>query len=154
MSRRTLLIAASLGALVAGWYWFRPERAVLDDRVNESFAEAATAAPVLTGLFHSNAHPTTGTATIYRMPDGRLVLRLTDFETSNGPDVQVYLVAAPDVNDDATVKRAEFLNLGTLKGNIGDQNYEVPAGVDLTRYRAVSIWCRRFSVNFGAAPLS
>ena len=106
------------------------------------------------GRFHSNAHETNGLVTIYRLPDGRRVLRLTQFATSNGPDVRVYLVAAGDVQDEAAAKQAGFVDLGALKGNIGDQNYDVPAGLDLNRYRAVSIWCRRFSVNFGAAPLA
>jgi hypothetical protein len=65
----------------------------------------------------------------------------------------VYLVAADDAADSATVTRAGFVEVGALKGNIGDQNYELPAGVDLTRYRAVTIWCKRFSVNFATAPL-
>ncbi len=80
------------------------------------------------------------------------MLRLTNFETSNGPDVRVYLVAAPDVNENETVKQAGFIDLGAMKGNIGDQNYDVPADVDLAKYRSVSIWCRRFRVNFGTAP--
>src|ERR671933_506343 len=118
--------------------------------------EGASAAPkaIASGRFHSNAHETKGVATIYRLPDGKQVLRPTEFETSNGPDVHVYLVAAGDVNDKATVKRAGFVEVGALKGNRGDQNYDVPAGVDLTKYRTVTIWCRRFSVNFGSAPLT
>ena len=106
------------------------------------------------GRFHTNAHKTDGLATIYRLPDGRRVLRLTEFATSNGPDVRVYLVAAGDVQSEDAAKQAGFVDLGALKGNIGDQNYDVPAGLDLSKYRAVSIWCRRFSVNFGAAPLA
>jgi hypothetical protein len=82
------------------------------------------------------------------------VLRLTDFATSNGPDVRVYLVAAPDASDNETVTQAGFIELGKLKGNQGDQNYDVPADLDLTKYRAVTIWCRRFSVNFATAPLT
>jgi len=106
------------------------------------------------GRFHRNAHKTGGLATIYRLPDGRRVLRLTEFATSNGPDVRVYLVAAGDVQSEDAAKQAGFVDLGALKGNIGDQNYDVPAGLDLSKYRAVSIWCRRFSVNCGAAPLA
>ena len=106
------------------------------------------------GRFHTNAHETKGEATIYRLDDGRRVLRLTEFSTSNGPDVRVYLVAAADVQKEDAAKRAGIVDLGALKGNIGDQNYDVPEGLDLTKYRAVSIWCRRFSVNFGAAPLA
>lgn len=105
------------------------------------------------GRFHSNAHQTSGLATVYRLPDGRRVLRLTQFATSNGPDVRVYLVAAGDVQGEAAAKQAGFVDLGALKGNIGDQNYTIPLDLDLSKYRSVSIWCRRFSVNFGAAPL-
>ncbi len=123
-----------------------------------AMAPSATAAeePVKLagGRFHTNAHETHGLATIYRLLDGRRVLRLTQFATSNGPDVRVYLVAASDVQDEAAAKQAGFVDLGALKGNIGDQNYDVPAGLDLSRYRAVTIWCRRFSANFGAAPLA
>jgi electron transfer DM13 len=105
------------------------------------------------GRFHTNAHQTSGLATIYLLPDGRRVLRLTQFATSNGPDVRVYLVAARDVQAEAAAKQAGFVDLGALKGNIGDQNYNIPLDLDLAKYQAVSIWCRRFSVNFGAAPL-
>ena len=109
---------------------------------------------IVSGRFHTNAHETKGVATIYRLDDGRRVLRLTEFTTSNGPDVRVYLVAASDVQKEDAAKRAGIVDLGALKGNIGDQNYDVPEGLDLSKYRVVSIWCRRFSVNFGAAPLA
>ena len=85
---------------------------------------------------------------------GRQVLRLSGFSTSNGPDVRVYLVAANDATDNETVTKAGFVELGKLKGTQGDQNYDIPAGLDLQKYRAVTIWCRRFSVNFGTAPLA
>jgi hypothetical protein len=98
-------------------------------------------------------HPTTGTATIYRLGDGSRILRFTNFRTSNGPDVHVYLVAVADAKDTETVKRAAFIDLGTMKGNIGDQNYPLSADFDLSKYRTVSIWCKRFAINFGAAPL-
>jgi hypothetical protein len=116
----------------------------------------ATGAPatLAMGKFHSNAHDTKGNAAVIDLGGGRRVLRLTDFATSNGPDVRIYLVAAPDVQDDATVKRAGFVELGVMKGNIGDQNYEIPASIDLANYRTVTVWCRRFSVNFGSAPLA
>jgi hypothetical protein len=87
------------------------------------------------------------------MGDGTRVLRLTSFSTSNGPDVHVYMVAADDAKDVATAQNAGFVDLGVIKGNIGDQNYTLGSGLDLAKYRAVSIWCKRFSVNFGAAAL-
>lgn len=166
MSRRTLILGTLVIAVAALWYLFRPERLFIDKTVDESISSAITAAAdegsvdggsvtaLLNGTFHSNAHETKGTATIYRRADGGRFLRLEDFATSNGPDVQIYLVAASDVNDNETVSKAGFVSLGAMKGNIGDQNYEVPADVDLTRYRAVTVWCRRFSVNFGTAPLA
>jgi hypothetical protein len=165
MRARTAFIAAIvLLAAGTGWYLFRPERLVVNQTVSESFPAVSAApeqAPVATGpvelaagRFQSVAHETTGRATIYQLPDGQRVLRLTEFHTSNGPDVQVYLVAAEDARDSASVTRAGFVNVGALKGNIGDQNYEVPVGVDLDKHRAVTVWCRRFSVNFGTAPLA
>ncbi|HXV78356.1 MAG TPA: DM13 domain-containing protein [Candidatus Binatia bacterium] len=105
------------------------------------------------GDFRGLAHETKGLAAVYQLPDGKRLLRLSNFETSNGPDVHVYLVAAEVAKDNATVKQAGFIDLGSLKGNKGDQNYEVPADADLNKYKSVSIWCARFGVNFGAATL-
>ena len=164
MRKRTALIGLAIVVVAGGWYAFRPERLFVNKTVNESLGAvapaatepAAAAAPMAlaTGSFHSNAHDTRGTATVLDLGSGRRVLRLTNFATSNGPDVRIYLVAAPDVQDNATVKTAGFVELGAMKGNIGDQNYEIPATVDLASYRTVTIWCRRFSVNFGSAPLA
>jgi hypothetical protein len=63
------------------------------------------------------------------------------------------MVASDDAKDIATVQRAGFIDLGVIKGNVGDQNYTLGGDLDLAKYRAVSIWCKRFSVNFGAAAL-
>jgi hypothetical protein len=106
------------------------------------------------GKFHGVAHNGIGQATIYELGSGKRVLRFTNFETSNGPDVHVYLVAAPDASDSETVKQAGFVEVGALKGNIGDQNYDLASELDLNRYRAVTIWCKRFGVNFATAPLT
>jgi Electron transfer DM13 len=158
MSKKSVVIFALLLALAGAWYAFRPERLFINQKVNEQFPTAAAAnnAPVklAAGEFHSGAHETKGTAAIFKLEDGKRTLRLTNFATSNGPDVRVYLVAAPDAKDSETVKSAGYVELGALKGNIGDQNYEVPANVDLAKYRAVTIWCARFNVNFGTAPLT
>jgi hypothetical protein len=98
----------------------------------------------LTGTFVSEDHPTSGTASVLGNGTGQRFLRFEGFETDNGPDLNVYLF------DDET---GEFVDLGDLKGNIGDQNYEVPAVVDLSRFDRVSIWCVRFGVGFGSATL-
>ncbi|HKN61060.1 MAG TPA: DM13 domain-containing protein, partial [Candidatus Acidoferrales bacterium] len=108
-----------------------------------------------TGTFHGKVHQTSGRATVYQEADGKLVLRLTNFKTSNGPDVHVILVALKDAEDDANFLKSGTarVELGKLKGNEGDQNYEIPAGTDLAKFQTVSIYCERFNANFGAAPL-
>src|SRR5260370_21003418 len=143
-------------ALFFAWYAFRPERLVVNHRVHEEFPTAKGGSPeqtVASGTFYGVAPPTTGPASIYRIGDGSRILRFTNFRTSNGPDVHVYLVAAADAKDSASVQSAGFIDLGSIKGNIGDQNYTLGPDVDLSKYHAVSVWCKRFSVNFGAAPL-
>jgi hypothetical protein len=149
-------IPIAVVVLALAWYAFRPERLVVNRRVDEALPAAqggSSAQALVSGRFYSILHPTQGTATVYQMGDGTRLLRLTSFSTSNGPDVHVYLVAADDAKDIATVQQAGFIDLGVLKGNIGDQNYELGSNLDLAKYRAVSIWCKRFSVNFGAAAL-
>lgn len=163
MSKHRLVIGVLvMGVLVVGWYLFRPELLFVNTTVSEALPDTSvtsSAAPgtpqtvLATGHFHSVSHASTGVATIHQFPTGTRLVRLTAFETSNGPDVHVYLIAAPDAQDNDTVTRAGFVDLGALKGNTGDQNYEVPAEVDLRQYHAVTIWCRRFGVNFATAPL-
>ena len=156
MKKWKLTIPIAAVAAFVAWYAFRPERLIVNRRVNEAMPAAQSTSSsqlLLSGQFYSILHPTAGTATIYRMGDGTRVLRLTDFGTSNGPDVHVYMVASDDAKDAATVRQAGFIDLGVLKGNVGDQNYTLGGDLDLAKYRAVSIWCKRFSVNFGAAAL-
>jgi hypothetical protein len=150
-------VAALVIVLFAAWYAFRPEGLFIDRRVQEELPTAkggASLQSVASGSFHSFIHPTQGTATIYQIGDGSRVLRFTNFKTTNGPNVHVYLVAADDAKDNATVRRAGFIDLGPIKGNVGDQNYTFGSELDLSKYRAVSVWCKRFSLNFGAAPLA
>lgn len=104
------------------------------------------------GNFISRSHPTQGTATV--LTDGiQRFLRFEDFATDNGPDLNVYLTSAPP-DAPASQFDDDFIDLGDLKGNIGPQNYELSADVDLGRYSTVVVWCVRFSVAFGAAALS
>jgi pentapeptide MXKDX repeat protein len=126
-----------------------------DKMQDDKMMHESNAKTLVTGKFHGKVHKTEGRATIYQESDGKLVLRLTKFKTSNGPDVHVILVATTDAMDDANFLKdnTEKLELGKLKGNEGDQNYEIPAGTDLTKFRTVSIYCQRFNANFGAAPL-
>ena len=126
-----------------------------DKMQDDKMMHEGKAKTLVTGKFHGKVHKTEGRATIYQEADEKLVLRLTKFKTSNGPDVHVILVATTDAMDDANFLKdnTEKLELGKLKGNEGDQNYEIPAGTDLTKFRTVSIYCERFNANFGAAPL-
>lgn len=105
------------------------------------------------GDFESIDHDTSGKALVVDTGDGTRVLRLEDLSTDNGPDVFVYLSAAP-VSAGEKALDDDFVDLGGLKGNLGNQNYEVPDDVDLDRYKTVVIWCRRFSSGFGAADLA
>jgi hypothetical protein len=109
---------------------------------------------VATGTFHGDAHHTTGRATVYHTPKGE-VLRITHFKTSDGPNTHVLLIAADDAKDDQNIfkENLDRVELGPLKGTEGDQNYSIPAGTDLSKYKTVAIYCERFNVTFGAAPL-
>jgi hypothetical protein len=100
-----------------------------------------------------NRYTVTGTASAYQLEDGQRLLRLEDFASTNGPDLFVYLAVAGASEDDAALD-ADFVDLGVLSGNIGNQNYVIPADVDLDRYDSVVIWCRRFTTSFGVADLA
>ena len=161
MSKRNIVIGAGVLALAVGWYAFRPELLFINKTVNEEFPGGTAMASIekgpmaiTKGSFKSLAHETKGTASIYQLGDGKRALRLTEFETSNGPDVHVYLTAAEMAKGSDAIKEAGFIDLGSMKGNKGDQNYDLPADVDLNKYKNVTIWCARFGVNFGEAALA
>ncbi|NYJ03819.1 DM13 domain-containing protein [Petropleomorpha daqingensis] len=149
--------------------WFQPQKLFYDDRVNEALPSVAaeesampsgTASPsapagpveLATGTFISREHDTVGTAKVLQLPDGRVIVRFEGFETSNGPVLVVWL-SKNQANGDDDAFDDDYVDLGPLKGNIGDQNYEVPDGVDATSYTSVVVWCDRFNVSFGAADL-
>ena len=141
---------------------------VFDDVVNEQVAVAAPAPPpaaagaseppadqpprnvrVRAGRFEAVGHPARGDATLIRLAEGGRVLTLTDFEVDNGPDLRLYLVAGPARSEGEV---DDFIDLGSLKGNRGNQQYDIPRGVDLQRYTTAVVWCRAFSVLFARAP--
>jgi hypothetical protein len=90
-------------------------------------------------------HNAEGQAKVIQLSDGSNFLRLEDFRSTNGPDLYVYLSTDKSASD--------YVNLGRLKGNVGDQNYEIPGGTDLSKYDTALIWCQAFSVLFGSAEL-
>ncbi len=103
---------------------------------------------VTAGDFVSLDHATSGTAFLVVQPDGSRILRIEDLDTDNGPDLRVVLSTAEVGSGDY----GNLIELGRLKGNIGSQNYEIPADLDLSTIRSTVIWCERFSSGFGEAP--
>ncbi|MFJ3950855.1 DM13 domain-containing protein [Streptomyces libani] len=175
LSRRTVLTVL-LGLVVAaglGLALFQPWKAFTDTEVNEALPASSSsmrtqpsmkespmsprpaAGPkdLAEGRFVTHEHATSGIARTVRLADGGHVVRLEDLKTSDGPDVRVYL----STRDAGAVKTGlgdGAVELGKLKGNLGNQNYTVPAGTDLSEFRSAVLWCERFSVSFGAADLS
>lgn len=148
-----LVVAGAITVLV----WFQPQKLFIDAAVREP---APTGAPqvggpvtVTAGRFESLEHDTTGNALLQRGPDGSHTVRLETLRTSNGPDLRVYLSKLPKGLGRRDYGR-EFVELGRLKGNIGDQNYAVPAGTDVSQFTSVVIWCARFNVGFGVAQFT
>lgn len=169
-----LLVALAVAGV--GLYWFQPWKLWQDKTVQEALP-GATALPadgsadeptarrtpaasgqvtVATGEFISHEHPTSGTVRLLRLADGSHIARLEGLDTSNGPDLRVWLTDAPvkegragwHVFDDGA-----YESLGKLKGNKGDQNYRLPRGADPADFTSLTIWCDRFDVSFGAAQL-
>jgi hypothetical protein len=157
LHRKWILAAVGLPILVAAWWAFRPEKLWINQKVSEPapFASSTDPQPLYTGRLESKAHQTTGRATIYKTPDGKQYLRLTDFSTSNGPDVHVVLARSDEANLTQEIVKGQLdsVELGSLKGNQGDQNYDLPASVDLQKYNAAVIYCERFHAVFGLAQL-
>ena len=179
MSKRVVVIGVAgvlVVALVVGLYLFQPWRLLTDRTADEALllpaattttttamAEPApttttTPAPpagpvaLASGPFRSLEHATTGSATLVRLPDGGHAVQFEALDTSDGPDLHVYLSDKASDSPEAAFGSG-FTNLGELKANRGNQVYAVPAGTDLDTVRSVVIWCKRFSAGFAVAPL-
>jgi Electron transfer DM13 len=151
--------ASALVLLGAAWYLISP--LFINVAVNESAPSSSTTATSSTtssdttsksGKFYNVAHDGEGTATLTKQSDGSYLLRFEDFKVLNGPDLYVYTssIAKPGESD---VKESNSLSLGRLKGNVGAQNYVIPAGTPPEQLRSVVIWCKAFGVNFASASL-
>jgi hypothetical protein len=176
--RNPFVLAGGLVVLVVGFLLFRPDTLFTDIRVAESLEEAfappttgttaaaeetttaaiaMTTAPVVeivevaSGAFIGIGHRASGTTTVYSQ-NGRYVLRFEDdTDIQNGPDLYVWMLPSDSYEGGIP---DEYLDLGTLTGNVGGQNYQLPEGFDPEVHRIVLIWCLRFSVPFAAAPLA
>ncbi|MEU8819357.1 DM13 domain-containing protein [Actinoplanes sp. NPDC048796] len=158
-------------------YWFQPWRLFTDTTVTDTLSVEASAAPptaapptaasapvpvpaatvLKQGTFVTHEHDTTGTARVVRTADGRHQLELIGLDTSDGPDLRVWLsdrAVRTGADGWRVFDDGAYAELGRLKGNHGDQVYRLPATVDPNDFRSVSIWCKRFSVSFGAAALA
>ena len=171
-------------SLIAGLglaaYWFQPWRLFTNVEVIEALPTqtiSATPKPaptqseevvsepeapaepevLLEGSLISHEYETSGVVQVLLLPDGSRVLRLEALETSDGPDLEVWLSDAEVVPGFAgwhLFDDGEYFSLGKLQGNLGDQNYLIPEDLDLERFSSMSIWCVRFAVSFGAAELT
>src|SRR5215470_6021285 len=152
-------IAGMIGVplLIGAWWAFRPEKLFINQKVSEAapVAVGSEPQPIYTGKLEGKVHATNGRATIYESREGKRYLRLSDFTTSNGPDVHVLLARAEDKALEQEIVKGTLngLELGSLKGNQGDQNYDLPVTADLQEYQAVVIYCERFHAVFGVAKL-
>ena len=101
------------------------------------------------GEFETQAHSSSGRTAVVLLENGSRVLTFENLDTDNGPDLRVYLVNGPAENDNL----GDFIDLGGLKGNKGNQQYEIPDDIDVGGFTTVAIWCRAFSVGFAKAEL-
>jgi hypothetical protein len=169
-----MALAVVIGLVAFVLAWFQPQKLFVDDRVDEAIptatsaprdpsgdepgADTSTSVPpevveLASGEFISRDHGTSGTARVLELADGRRVVRLEGLDTDNGPDLYLYLGSNPADGDEGEFDD-DYVNLGRLKGNLGDQNYDLPEGTDLEHHRTVVIWCDRFDSAFGAADLT
>jgi hypothetical protein len=173
------VMVVAVSAVGFGLYWFQPWKLWQDETVQEALpgGAAASAPPaaapsdkrseppspatgpqtLASGELISHEHATSGTVKLVRLADGSRVVRLENLDTSNGPDLRVWLTDAPVKEGKAgwhVFDDGKYVSLGKLKGNKGSQNYALPPEVDPSSYSSVSIWCDRFDVSFGAAELA
>ena len=125
------------------------------EEMEEMPDEMAQAVALSSGMFRDadNFHKGSGTATIYRLPDGTGALRFENLDVTNGPDLRVLLSTHPDPQNKAELNEAGYIHIEKLKGNRGNQNYELPADADLESFGSVIIYCMPFHVIFSVAPL-
>ncbi len=164
MSKRSAVVVVAVALLMAGVVFFEPWTLWTTATVNEAAPTAAApdesspspAGPteLARGTFVSQEHETSGTATVIELADGRRTLRLEGFKTSNGPDLHVWLSEKQAGGNWFKYGGGRKAQLGELKANRGSHNYAIPADVELDGLRSVVIWCKRFHVAFGSAPIT
>ncbi len=151
--KKLLLLSGLAVALAVGWWLGSP--LFLDREVAEAAPSAATVEQLGSGQFRDQdaIHKGTGTATLLQDGDELIVRFEEGFETTNGPDLQVLVTPASEIADSDALEAAGWTTLGSLKGNIGSQNYTLPAGVTADQVGSIVIWCRAFDVVFSVASI-
>lgn len=151
---KRILIAVSIPVLVVLWWAFRPEKLWINQTVNEAapFDTSGDPEPVFTGQFDAKAG---GRITVFKKPNGQEYLRLKDLAISGDADVHVELAKSGEVSQAQGAAKAglDSVDLGSLKTDQGDQNYDLPASEDLTKYDVVVIYNKRTSAILGSAKL-
>ncbi|MGI9390465.1 MAG: DM13 domain-containing protein [Boseongicola sp.] len=147
-----LIVGGLMGLPVGAFLWYAFSPLLFDEVVAETLAEAQI---VATGEFRDadGSHKGTGVATLVALPSGSHEIQLTEFQVTNGPDLEVWLSTHPDPGSKKDVTDNEWLSLGQLRGNVGDQAYPIPAGTDIGTFNSVVIWCEQFGVLFSPAAL-
>lgn len=150
----TGLVCGFIGFVAGNAFWYLFSPLWIDRVVSETLAVSDKTAVLQTGTFKDadSVHRGSGQVSVIKNA-GETVVRFTDFEVTNGPDLYVWMVKAASPADSAAVKQSEWVELGVLKGNIGNQNYTLPAGVDSADYGSVVIWCKQFGVLFASADI-
>ncbi len=120
-----------------------------------AFAQSGQSVILATGQWQGadSFHQAQGKALLVSITDGRRFIRFEDFRVTNGPDLYVYLSGHPSPRTSAQLHERAAFEVAILKGNIGNQNYELPADLDLSKFKSVAVYCKRFSVIFGSAQL-
>ena len=126
------LVAGFIGFIAGNLFWYLASPLWIDDVVAESAAAVADSELVAIGQFSDAdaAHKGAGNVSLFQNNDGSHAIRFTEFEVTNGPDLEVWMVQGDGIQSSQDVKNRQWVSLGRLKGNIGDQNYDVPDGID------------------------
>lgn len=148
------LICGIIGFVLGNAFWYLASPLWIDREVSEALVLGDESKTLSTGQFKDadSAHRGKGEVAIIQT-GGQTLVRFTEFEVTNGPDLYVWLVEAASPTDSRAVKDSEWVELGVLKGNIGDRNYTVPAGINVADYGSVVIWCKQFGVLFASADI-
>ncbi len=135
-----------VAVMALGWWLIAPSCAL---------AQSGQSVILAMGLWQGvdSFHQAQGKALLVRLPDGRRFIRFEDFRVTNGPDLYVYLSGHPSPQTSAQLHEGGAFEVAVLKGNIGNQNYALPADLDLSKFKSVAVYCKRFSVMFGSAQL-